>query len=45
MGSKGTEVISSMGNTPLAVLSDRPQLYIIISNNYLLKLPTIGWNS
>jgi glutamate synthase (ferredoxin) len=30
MSTKGTEVLSSMGNdTPLAVLSDRPQLCIL----------------
>jgi glutamate synthase (ferredoxin) len=47
MSTKGTEVLSSMGNdTPLAVLSDRPQLCIIILNNYLLKLQSaFRWNS
>jgi glutamate synthase (ferredoxin) len=37
MGAKGAEAISSMGNdTPLAILSDQPQL-LYISSNYLLK--------
>jgi glutamate synthase (ferredoxin) len=39
MSTKGTEVLSSMGNdTPLAVLSDH-NFCIIILNNYSLKSP------
>ena len=41
MGSGGAEAISSMGNdTPLAVLSDQPQLLYNYSNNYLRRLLT-----
>jgi glutamate synthase (ferredoxin) len=47
MGAKGAEAISSMGNdTPLAILSDQPQLlYNYFKQLFAQVTNPFGWNS